>query len=164
MFHRIAFDLKLPALLFHVQILRVFQRIHKDYRLNPANGSIRDMNRFAKFLLQKFFEVGQTNKHLWMETCFWKTSREASEIVHGYGTQEASKKQKASFWCEEDEEKLSRVFHQLQEMREKQPDKEDNGDMLDNITAFFEEAGKSRRQVAKKLKDMALITVRYLHN
>ena len=83
MFHRIAFDLKLPALLFHVQILRVFQRIHKDYRLNPAHGSMRDMNRFAKYLLQKFFEVSQTNKYLWMEICFWKTSREASEIVDG---------------------------------------------------------------------------------
>jgi len=29
--------------------------------------------------------------------------------------------------------------------------------MLDSITAFFEEAGKSRRQVARKLKEMALI-------
>ena len=157
MFHRIAFDLKLPALLFHVQILRVSQRIHKDYRLNPANSTIRDMNRFAKFLLQKMFEVSQTNKHLWMEICFWKTSREASEIVDGYGTQASSKKQKASFWCEEDEEKLTRVFHQLQEMQEKQPE-ESGGDMLDSITDFFENSGKSRRQVAQKLKQMALIT------
>ena len=102
-----------------LQILRVSQRIHRDYRLNPANSTIRDMNRFAKFLLQKMFEVSQTNKHLWMELCFWKTSREASEIVDGYGTQASSKKQKASFWCEEDEEKLTRVFHQLQEMQAK---------------------------------------------
>ena len=65
------------------------------------------------------FEVSQTNKHLWMEICFWKTSREASEIVDGYGTQASSKKQKASYWCEEDEEKLTRVFHQLQEMQAK---------------------------------------------
>ena len=26
-----------------------------------------------------------------MELCFWKTSREASEVVEGYGTQAASK-------------------------------------------------------------------------
>ena len=72
------------------------------------------MNRFAKYILQTFFEVSQTNKHLWMELCFWKDSREASEIIEGYGTQAATKKQKKSFWCEEDEEKLTRVFHQLQ--------------------------------------------------
>ena len=41
-------------------------------------------------------------------------------------------------------------------MQEKQPD--EGGDMLDSITAFFEESGKSRRQVARKLKEMALIT------
>ena len=79
----------------------------------------------------------------------------------GYGTQASSKKQKASFWCEEDEEKLTRVFHQLQEMQEKQPE-EAGGDMLDSITAFFEEAGKTRRQVARKLKEMALITVSFV--
>ena len=44
-------------------------------------------------------------------------------------------------------------------MQEKEPD--ENGDMLDSITAFFEESGKSRRQVARKLKEMALITVSF---
>ena len=33
--------------------------------------------------------------------------------IDGYGTQAATKAQKKSFWCEEDEEKLTRVFHQL---------------------------------------------------
>ena len=156
MFHRIAFDLKLPGLLYHVSIMRSFQRIHNDYQLNPSNTKIRDMNRFAKHILHKFFEVCKTNKHIWMELCFWKTSREAAEIVEGYGTQADSKKQKASYWCEEDEEKLTRVFHQIKEM--KRDEKEESGDMLDSITAFFEESGRSRRQVAKKLKDLALIT------
>jgi timeless len=157
MFHRIAWDMKLPALLFHVAILRVFQRIHRDYKLAPSNTSFRELNRFAKFVLEKFFEVAKTNKHIWMESCFWKNSREASEIVDGYGTQASTKSQKASFWCEEDEEKLIRVFTQLKEMQTK----EEDGDLLDSITAFFTEAGKSRRQVATKLKQMALIAVRF---
>ena len=88
---RIAFDMKLPGLLYHVSILRSFQKIHKDYQLNPSNTKIREMNRFAKHILQKFFEVSKTNKHIWMELCFWKTSREASEVVEGYGTQAATK-------------------------------------------------------------------------
>ncbi len=156
MFHRIAFDLKLPALLYHFQILRTFQRIHREYRLNPAHTTMRELNRFAKHILQKFFEVSLTNKHIWMETCFWKTSREASEIIDGYGTQAATKKQKTSYWCEEDEEKLTRVFHQLKEMSQEAGEQ---GDVLDGITAFFQESGKSRRQVARKLKEMALISV-----
>ena len=159
MFHRIAFDLKLPALLYHFSILRTFQKIHKDYRLNPANPTMREMNKFAKHILQNFFENSKTNKHIWMESCFWKTSREAKEIAEGYGTQAASKKQKASFWCEEDEEKLTRVFHQLKQIQEEE--KEPGGDLLDSITAFFEDSGRTRRQVARKLKEMALITVSY---
>ena len=116
-----------------------------------------------------------------MELCFWKTSREASEVVEGYGTQAASKvsiyhlmktflvaspifsfltlnsqREKASYWSEDDEEKLRRVFHQLKEMEEKE---NENGDMLDSITAFFTDSNKSRRQVLKKLKDLELIKV-----
>ena len=92
MFHRIAFDLKLPGLLYHVSILRSFQRIHKDYQLNPSNSKLREMNKFAKHILHNFFEVCKTNKHIWMEICFWKTSREAKELVDGYGTQVSSSK------------------------------------------------------------------------
>ena len=95
-----------------------------------------------------------------MELCFWKNAREAAEIIEGYGTQSATSKQKASFWCEEDEEKLSRVFRQLREMEQNGQGSGDSGDLLDNISAFFIDSGKSRRQVAKKLKDLALIAVR----
>lgn len=158
MFHRIAFDCSLPALLFHVSIFKTFQRIYKDFCITPTNPSLRELCKFAKFLLRKFFEIVPKNPHIFMEICFWKNSREATEIIEGYGTQAATSKQKASYWCEEDEEKLSRVFRQLKEME--QNGAEEGGDLLDNIAAFFIESGKSRRQVAKKMKDMALISVR----
>ncbi len=47
-----------------------------------------------------------------MEICFWKTPNEAAEVQHGYDETKSSKtaRQKASFWSEEDEEKLERVF------------------------------------------------------
>ena len=61
---------------------------------------------------------------------------------------------KKSYWSEEDEEKLARVYHQVKEM-----EKDDSVDKLDSITFFFTESGKSRRQVAKKLKEMGLIQV-----
>jgi len=46
------------------------------------------------------------------------SSREASEVIDGYGTQASTGKQKKSYWSEEDEEKLTRVFKQLKEMEE----------------------------------------------
>ena len=67
-----------------------------------------------------------------------------------------SQREKASYWSEDDEEKLRRVFHQLKEMEEKE---NENEDMLDSITAFFTDSNKSRRQVLKKLKDLELIKV-----
>ncbi len=48
------------------------------------------------------------------------------------------------------------TFRQFQEMREKDGD---TSDMLDAIEAFFEGSGKTRRQIAKKLKAMNLIKV-----
>lgn len=61
MFHRIAWDCGLPALLFHVSILRVFQKIWKDFCLNPQDQAIKDMVKFAKFILTKFREVAEKN-------------------------------------------------------------------------------------------------------
>ena len=79
-----------------------------------------------------------------------------------YDKEAPSAKQKKSFWSEDQEETLSRVFRQLKEgeggegIGAMTPE---GGDVLDAITAHFVETGKSRRQVAKKLKDMGLIQV-----
>ena len=51
-----------------------------------------------------------------------------------------------------------RVFRQLKESE--QSGEQGGPDMLDEITGFFVDSGKSRRQVAKKMKDMRLISVR----
>lgn len=116
---------------------------------------------------------------------YFTFSREASEVVDGYGTQASTNKEKSSYWSEEDEEKLARVFRQLIEMEEGK-EKSEGGlkeavpiifdvkkqfsmlsgnrtDLLDEITLFFVESNKSRRQVARKLKEMALISVKPLH-
>merc|ERR1712045_864167 len=106
-----------------------------------------------------FFGTCKKNKKVFMEILFWKTSQEALEILEGYGTHTTSRKNKAAYWSEHDEEALERVFHQLKEDRQQQRAEFDNGsenDLLDYIVAHFTESGKSRRQVAKKLKDLNL--------
>jgi timeless len=157
MFHRIAWDCQLPALLFHVSIFRVFQRIGRDSKLLSANKSLKELSKFAAFLLAKFFEASKTNKKIFMEICFWKNVKEAVEITEGYGDAGTmTKRQKASFWSEDDEEKLERVFRQLKDMNESG----ERTDIIDGIMAFFENSGRTSRQVLKKLKTMGLIKVR----
>ena len=160
MFHRIAWDCGLPAMIFNMSVFRTFQKIHYEYKINK-NPSMKELERFAKYLLTRFFDTSKTNKKVFMELLFWKTTREASEILDGYSTQTTSKKDKERFWAEDEEETLQRVFHQLKESRDQcnvEELRDSEYDLLDSITAHFIDSGKSRRQVAKKLKELNLIT------
>ena len=160
MFHRIAWDCGLPSMLYNISIFRSFQKIRREYILTGIH-SLKELEKFAKYILSKFFGTCKKNKKVFMEILFWKTSQEALEILEGYGTHTTSRKNKAAYWSEHDEEALERVFHQLKEDRQQQRAEFDNGsenDLLDYIVAHFTESGKSRRQVAKKLKDLNLIS------
>lgn len=154
MFHRIAFDCGLPAILFQAAIFRVFQQIWRDLRTSPKDSSLREMAKFAKFIITKFLTVAETNKKVFMELLFWKTSREATEIMEGYGTQSATARQKKAFWSEAEEDRLREVFVTVREMRESGPQ---DGDMLDQIELTLAMEAKSRRQIGNKLKELGLI-------
>eukprot|EP00092_Neocalanus_flemingeri_P015916 GFUD01017233.1.p1 GENE.GFUD01017233.1~~GFUD01017233.1.p1 ORF type:complete len:1724 (+),score=585.73 GFUD01017233.1:81-5252(+) len=157
MFHRIAVDCELPAILFQASIFRVFQQVWKDLRSNPSDQSLRELAKFAKFILSKFMTVAASNKKVFMELLFWKTSREATEIFEGYGTQASSAKAKKSFWSSEDEDKLSAVFGQVMEMERSGERKEGEGDILDQIELMFSCENRSRRQIGNKLRELGLI-------
>jgi len=153
MFHRAAVECELPALLFQATIFRVFQKVWRDLATNSKDQSLRELAKFAKFILEKFMTLAANNKKMFIELLLWKTSREATEIQEGYGTQAATKKQKANFWIAEDEEKLTTIFQQVREMEAQNP----SADMLDTIVSMFEHEGRSRRQIGSKLKELGLI-------
>lgn len=159
MLHRIAWECGQPAMLFHVAVFRAFQDIHKDYKLHPQDSSIKELNKFATFVLGKFFETCDTNRKVFAELCFWKTSKEAHQIREGYDKEcgTASDRQKKSFWSEDMEDTLTRVFQQFKGGENQTATTEEGQDILDAITAHFVESNKSRRQVALKLKAMGLI-------
>jgi len=157
MFHRIAVDCGLPAILFQASIFRVFQLIWKDLKANPTDTSLRELAKFAKFLLAKFMTVASSNKKVFMELLFWKTSREATEIFEGYGTQSSTAKTKKSFWSTEDEDKLSAVFGQVMELERAGEKRDNEGDILDQIELMFSCENKSRRQIGNKLRELGLI-------
>ena len=115
------------------------------------------MTGLAKFVLGKFFETARQNKKAFMELCFWLNIREAEEVTEGYAAYNEKKtKSKKCIWTEEEEETLKRTFEQFSGMRENDP----TVDVLEGITLFFEEKGKTSRNVIRKLKEMGLIQVR----
>jgi hypothetical protein len=54
---------------------RVFQKIWCDLRAKPDDQNLRELAKFAKFVVQKFLAVAATNKKVFMELLFWKTAR-----------------------------------------------------------------------------------------
>ena len=157
MFHRIAVDCELPALLFQTSIFRVFQQVWRDLKMNPKDQSLRELAKFAKFILAKFLTVAASNKKVFIELFFWKTSKEATEIIEGYGTQTNSNKAKAAFWSSEEEERLTSVFGQVMEMEKSGDNNDREGDVLDQIELMFRCDNRSRRQIGNKLRELGLI-------
>lgn len=66
-----------------MSIFRVFQKIHADRKVLKDASTLKEMHKFAHFLLGKFFETVERNKKVFMEACFWKTTVEANEIIEG---------------------------------------------------------------------------------
>lgn len=141
-----------------MSIFGILAKVNRELKFYPNNKTWAEMHKFGRFLLGKFFEASKTNKKIFMELCFWKTSKEAMEVVDGYETNEnASKRGKASYWSEENEETLVRLFHQFKEMQAKG----EIFNMLDSLEPFFEKSGKTKRSIVKKLKELQLIKVSY---
>lgn len=44
------------------------------------------MSTFGKHILRKFFDAALKNRKIFAEVFFWKGTKEALEIVDGYGT------------------------------------------------------------------------------
>jgi timeless len=47
---------------------------------------LQELATFALFIVRKFTEVAKSNSKVYMELLFWKTSRDAYDIEHGYGS------------------------------------------------------------------------------
>jgi hypothetical protein len=59
----------------------VFQKIWSDLRAKPDDQNLRELAKFAKFVVQKFLAVAATNKKVFMELLFWKTARGTADDV-----------------------------------------------------------------------------------
>ncbi|OXU26712.1 hypothetical protein TSAR_004656 [Trichomalopsis sarcophagae] len=144
MFHRIALDCKMPAMMYQASIFRVFQRVFQsDSRVH------KELASFARFVFRGFAEVASRNPKAYMELLFWKSTKQATEMVDGYDAEPHAKKSKSA-WSEEEEDELRTLFMEHQTNKPSQ-------DVVDYILSNLISQDRTRRGVMKKLKEMYLI-------
>ncbi|XP_053978576.1 protein timeless homolog isoform X1 [Hylaeus volcanicus] len=144
MLHRIAWECKMPGMMFQASLFRVFQRI-----LESKYPGHKELQKFAVFIIRRFIEVAQKNTKAYMELLFWKTTRDATEVVSGYNAETDNKKVSRSLWTEAQEEELRTLFMEHQTNNYPQ-------DIIDWILEHINQE-RTRRGIMKKLKEMYLI-------
>ncbi|KAK1135237.1 hypothetical protein K0M31_008008 [Melipona bicolor] len=144
MLHRIAWDCKMPGMMFQASMFRVFQRI-----LESRYHGHKELQKFAVFIIRRFIEVAQKNRKAYMELFFWKTTRDATEVVEGYNAETDNKKVSRSLWTETQEDELRTLF--MEHQTNKYPQ-----DVVDWILEHINQE-RTRRGIIKKLKEMCLI-------
>uniref|UniRef100_T1IWC9 Timeless C-terminal domain-containing protein n=1 Tax=Strigamia maritima TaxID=126957 RepID=T1IWC9_STRMM len=144
MFHRIAWDLKSPGLLYQATIFRSFQKLF----LGSTNVCYKELVKLGKFVMETFFTQAKSNNKIFMEILFWKGSTEVFEMEQGYGSYDTSKKTK-QLWSEEEEDELRRLYDEF---------KDGDTDVVDCIMNHLIDKNKTRRQVMAQLKRQNLIT------
>ncbi|CAH1404037.1 unnamed protein product [Nezara viridula] len=145
MLHRIAWDCKLPSMLFQASLFRKFQQIMES--MDPSH---KELVRLAKYIMQKFAEVAATNKKLLLELLFFKTPKDAYEIECGYGSFQEKSKSAALVWEEHEEDELRRLHDEYNRTK---PSESFLDWIMDNII----NKNRSKRSVKKKLKELDLL-------
>ncbi|KAM0735754.1 Protein timeless-like protein [Formica fusca] len=145
MLHRIAWDCKMPAMIFQASIFRIFQRIFES-----KDSEHKELQKFAVFIIRRFIEVAQKNRKSYMELLFWKTTRDATEIVDGYNAETSNKKVSRAVWTEAEEDELRALF--MEHQTNKYPQ-----DLIDWLLEHIINENRTRRTIIKKLKEMSLI-------
>ncbi|KAM4796026.1 protein timeless homolog [Rhinophrynus dorsalis] len=147
MLHRIAYDLKMEALLFQLSVFCVFNRILSD----PAASAYKELVAFSKYILNKFFTLAATNNKVYVELLFWKNSAVIREMTEGYkkpGEEESEGNRKRVKWTPEDEEELRGLYLQYKEV--------EDSDVVDNILANLKPGSRTRKQIINHLVQMGL--------
>ncbi|XP_012062583.1 PREDICTED: protein timeless homolog [Atta cephalotes] len=145
MLHRIAWNCKMPGMIFQASIFRIFQRI-----LESKDPAHKELQKFAVFIIRRFIEVAQKNRKSYMELLFWKTTRDATEIVDGYNAETTNKKVSRVTWTEAEEDELRTLF--MEHQTNKYPQ-----DLIDWLLDHVINENRTRRTIIKKLKEMCLI-------
>lgn len=149
MLHRIAWDCAIPAMLFQASIFRTFQRL-LNYPGAEESTKTKEMVKFARFVLSKFFQVARNSDKVFAELLFWKSARDAIEVVEGYGsTNQQTKRGTQHVWTEEEEDELKKLFERYKD--------DENIDLLDSIMEHLS-GSRTRQQIVRQLISQGLLS------
>ncbi|XP_052803681.1 protein timeless homolog isoform X2 [Mya arenaria] len=146
MLHRVAVDLHYIGMVFQASLFRVFQKI-----LNTPlarSSRYKELAKFGAFVVRNFVEVASNNRKAFMELLFWKTNKEAIEIVEGYGSYQSKGK---VTWTEDAEMEVRRLFEEYNE------EPKEGQDTVDCIMEHMTDPTKTRGQIITELKKQELI-------
>ncbi|XP_068743306.1 protein timeless homolog [Montipora capricornis] len=147
MLHRVAIDLKTPSMLFQLSLFNTFHTILSD----PSANQYKEMVKFTRYVVAKFFEKLPKNSVLLAELVIWKSTKDCYEIEEGYGSLEfRSASTNAAVWTFEEEEELRQLYDEYK----------GSDDLVDTIMEKMSSDTKNRRQIIKKLVAMKLVTNR----
>ncbi|XP_015190382.1 PREDICTED: protein timeless homolog isoform X2 [Polistes dominula] len=155
MLHRIAYECKMPAMIFQASIFRTFQKVFESK--NPEH---KELQKFAIFIIRRFVEVAQKNRKSYMELLFWKNAHDATQIVEGYSTEKDKKKVSRGVWTEAEEDELRTLFMEHQTNKPSEvcfSFYTTMQDLIDWILERLINETRTRRGVIKKLKEMCLV-------
>ncbi|XP_046850780.1 protein timeless homolog [Xenia sp. Carnegie-2017] len=144
MLHRVAVDLKLHAMLFQLSLFMTFKKVFND----PASSKYKELVKFSKYILTKFFELLPNNPTLCAELLFWKSSLECYGITEGFDNlQLRALKRSSHSWTFEEEEELKQLYNEFK----------DSEDLVEKILQSINNEFRSRRQVVGKLITLGLV-------
>ncbi|KAK9879043.1 hypothetical protein WA026_003849 [Henosepilachna vigintioctopunctata] len=145
--HRIAFDCKMYVMLFQVSLFMTFRKIYAMKEM----PEYKELVKFSTYILRQFFKIAQENKKIYLETLFWKSTKDAFDVEHGYGSYQEKSSAAARAWTEEEEDEVRRLF-----MEHKEKQLED--DVVDWVLSNLIDNTRTRRGVFKKMKELYLLT------
>ncbi|XP_061689494.1 protein timeless homolog isoform X2 [Syngnathoides biaculeatus] len=142
MLHRVAFDLKMDALLYQLSVFHLFNKILSD----AAASSYKELVTFAKYVLSRFFSLAATNNKAYVELLFWKNVGAVREMTEGYGKDRV---ENMAAWTEEEEQELRTLYeeHRHSEVP----------DIVETLLPLLSNSTRIRRQVVTQLVRMGLV-------
>ncbi|MBV95747.1 Protein timeless, partial [Eschrichtius robustus] len=145
MLHRLAYDLKMEALLFQLSLFCLFNRMLSD----PAAGAYKELVTFAKYILGKFFALAAVNQKAFVELLFWKNTAVVREMTEGYGSLDGgSSSRRRPVWSPEEEAQLQELYLAHKDV--------EGQDVVDTILAHLKTAPRTRKQVIHHLVQLGL--------
>ncbi|XP_072020658.1 protein timeless homolog [Amphiura filiformis] len=149
MLHRISFDQGDAPLLYQLSLFRVFQNLLND----PVSklAQYKELTKFAKFVVGKFFEAATKNKKMFVEILFWKSRQDLYELEEGYGSVRPDVKM-GHHWNEEEVDELKQLHAEHKDKLD--PDAEE--DIVDKIMEHILDDTRTRKQIINQLVELGL--------